>query len=221
MKKVFIIAAAVLCLPFTSGESGAGSGCAIQSGFGTPGSFGTLAAGLGALLFIRFRRPRKPGDSAAPKEEKPNARSDAFLKDLKRADPTFDADDFRKKASNLFVRVQKAWKKRDLEPVRKYLAEDLFYGMANELEKAVAAGRVSHVGKVSVRETAITEAWQDMGLDYVTVRISVEATARTTDRDGNPTGEGAKTVAFTEYWTFVREVWPGDWLLTGIERERG
>jgi len=220
MKKVFIIAvAAAFCLPFTSGEAGAGFGCALQSGFGGPGLFDTLAAGLGALLFIRFRRPRKGSDPAPP--ERPNARSDPFLKDLKRADSAFDADDFRKKASNLFVRVQKAWKKRDLEPIRKYLAEDLFYGMANELEKAIAAGRVSHIEKVSVRETAITEAWQEEGLDYVTVRISVEATANTTDRDGSPSGEGPKTVAFTEYWTFVREVWLGDWKLTGIERERG
>lgn len=183
------------------------------------GLFEILATGLGVLLFIKFRRPRKGSGSAPP--EKPRARSDAFLKDLKRADSAFDADDFMEKASALFVRVQKAWKKRDLDPVRKYLAEDLFYGMANELEKAVAAGRVSHVEKVSVRETAITEAWQDMGFDYVTVRISVEATAKTTGRDGRPTGEGPKTVAFTEYWTFVREVWLGDWKLTGIELERG
>lgn len=196
---------------------------ATGGGFGGVGLFDILLIGLGVFLFIRFLRPRKAGngeaDKAAP-EQRPYQQTDAFLRDLKRADATFDAGEFRKKASDVFVKVQAAWKKRDLEPVKKYIAYDLFHGMANELEKAVAGGSVNHIEKVSVLDSGITEAWQEEGLDYVTVRITAEASALSTDRDGKPSGEGPKPVEFSEYWTFVREVLLQDWKLTAIQQER-
>ncbi|MBI5468458.1 MAG: TIM44-like domain-containing protein [Deltaproteobacteria bacterium] len=196
---------------------------ATSSGFGGVGLFDILLIGLGVFLFIRFLRPGKAGNGEAGKagpEQKPYQQTDAFLRDLKRADATFDAEEFRKKASDVFVKVQAAWKKRDLEPVKKYIAGDLFYGMAAELEKAVAGGSVNHIEKVSVRDSGIAENWQEEGLDYVTVRFTVEASALSTDRDGNAVGDGPKPVAFSEYWTFVREVLLQDWKLTAIQQER-
>lgn len=196
---------------------------ATGGGFGGVGLFDILLIGLGVFLLIKFLRPRKAANVEAGKagpEQEPYQQTDAFVGDLKRADSTFDAGEFRKKASDLFVTVQAAWKKRDLEPVKKHITGDLFYGMANELEKAVAGGSVNHIEKVSVRDSGITEAWQEEGLDYVTVRFTVEASALSTDRDGSPAGEGPKPVEFSEYWTFVREVWLQDWKLTAIQQER-
>lgn len=182
-----------------------------------------LAAGFGALLFIRFfRGGREKGKGGAEKPASgPQGHTDPFLGTLKRADEGFDTEKFCKMAADLFVRVQSAWKRRDLERVKKHLTEDLFQGMTNELEKAVARGSVNHIEDITVRAPAITGAWQDEGLDFATVRITVDATALTTGRDGLPLGEAPKKVSFTEHWTFVREAWMGDWRLTAIGRERG
>ncbi len=190
---------------------------------GTGPTFAALAAGTGALLFLGFfRGGRRGGKGGAEKPESgPHGHTDPFLGTLKRADEGFDPEKFCKMAADLFVRVQSAWKRRDLERVRKHLTEDLFQGMANELEKAVARGSVSHIEDITVRAPVITGAWQDEGLDFATVRITVDATAVTTGRDGRPLGEAPKKVSFTEHWTFVREAWMGDWRLTAIGRERG
>ena len=190
---------------------------------GTGPTVPALAAGFGALLFIGFfRGGRKGGKGGAEKPASgPQGHTDPFLGTLKRADEGFDTEKFCKMAAGLFVRVQSAWERRDLERVRKHLTEDLFQGMANELEKAVARGSVNHIEDITVRAPVITGAWQDEGLDFATVRITVDAIAVTTGRDGRPLGEAPKKVSFTEYWTFVREAWMGDWRLTAIGREQG
>lgn len=182
-----------------------------------------LAAGTGALLFIRFFRGGRKGEKGGAEKPDygPEGHADPFLGTLKRADEGFDPGKFCRMAADLFVKVQSAWKRRDLERVRKRLTEDLFQGMAMELEKAVARGSVNHIEDITVRAPAITGAWQDEGLDFATVRITVDATALTTGRDGRPTNEAPKKVSFTEYWTFVREAWMGDWRLTAIGREQG
>ncbi|MBI5588687.1 MAG: Tim44 domain-containing protein [Deltaproteobacteria bacterium] len=198
---------------------------ATTGGFGGVGLFDILLIGLGVFLLIRFLRPKRSAEPyraergcEAADAPRPQV-SDDFLKDLKRVDTAFDPEGFKKEASDLFVKVQAAWKKRDLGPVNKHLTDDIFHGMTNELEKAAREGSLSHLEKIDVKGVQITEAWQEEGLDFVTVRITAEALTHSTDASGNETGGGPLPVSFSEYWTFVREVWLKDWKLTAIQQE--
>lgn len=198
---------------------------ATAPGTGGFGLLEFLLAGLGILLIVRFLRRKKEtfadraGEISPAQALTPERRGDDFLKDLKRADTNFDPEAFRKEASDVFIKVQDAWKNRDLAPVEKKLTPDLFYGMKRELERMTGEGSVSHIEKIHIKDASITEAWQEEGLDYVTVRISVEALSRTTDAAGSTIGEGKTQAAFSEYWTFVREIWLGGWKLTAIQQE--
>lgn len=199
---------------------------ATSAGFGGVGLFDILLIGLGIFLLIRFLRPKRSaepymaqGGGEAVYAPGPQT-ADDFLKDLKRTDTTFDPRGFKEEASDVFVNVQAAWKKRDLGPVKKHLADDIFYGMTNELERVIGEGSVNHLEAVDVKDVEITEAWQEEGLDFVTVRITAEAESRSTDRSGNSIGSGPTPVSFSEYWTFVREVWLKGWKLTAIQQEQ-
>ena len=76
------------------------------------------------------------------------------------------------------------------------------------------------VENIAVRSTDVTEAWQEAGHDYVTVRFLASLLDFTTDDSGSQVLEGSRTepVKFEEYWTFVRPVGPNAFRLSAIQQ---
>ena len=66
----------------------------------------------------------------------------------------------------------------------------------------------------------LTEAWQEGGQDYVTVRFLASLLDYTVEEASGQVVEGSRSepVKFEEYWTFARPVGPNPWRLSAIQQ---
>jgi predicted lipid-binding transport protein (Tim44 family) len=71
-----------------------------------------------------------------------------------------------------------------------------------------------------VRSVDITEAWQEAGSDFITVRVFANLLDYNVDEITGQVVEGSKTdqVKFEEYWTFTRSVGNNPWQLSAINQ---
>ena len=84
---------------------------------------------------------------------------------------------------------------------------------------ALSVGRY-HDGEIAVRSVDPTEAWQESGRDYITVRFYANLLDYTVDEKSGEVVSGSKTdpVKFEEYWTFTRAVGNNPWQLSAIQQ---
>lgn len=204
-----------------------------------------LFAGLAYFAFSFFRRRQAataapagyadPGSVPAWRPE-PTSRSTAVLdapaassadtdlargvSHIRQMDPTFDPARFGEPASDIFFRVQGAWMARDMANVRDLLTPQMLATMQGQCDQLRTQRRVNRLENVAVRSVEVTEAWQESGQDFVTVRYLASLLDYTTDESGAQLLEGSRTepVKFEEYWTFTRPVGAGAWRLSAIQQ---
>jgi predicted lipid-binding transport protein (Tim44 family) len=142
------------------------------------------------------------------------------LSHVRQMDPSFDPARFTEPASDIFFRVQAAWMARDMGGVRPVLTEEMWASMQAQVDHLRAQRRVNRLENIAVRGVDVTEAWQEGGQDFVTVRYLASLLDFTTDESGAQVVEGSRMepVKFEEYWTFTRPVGPGAWRLSAIQQ---
>jgi predicted lipid-binding transport protein (Tim44 family) len=198
-----------------------------------------LIGGLlyGAFVYMRRRQqpaPANPYGYAPPQEaETPSwqyaatAPLAAIGSDLERGirhihqmDSAFDPVRFPETASDIFFQVQGAWMGRDLEPVRHLMTPEMYEQMHKECDRLRVARHINHLEHLAVRSTEVTEAWQESGQDFVTVRFLASLLDYTVEESSNQLVAGSRTepVKFEEYWTFTRPVGPNLWQLSAIQQ---
>jgi len=219
----------------------------IGGGFG--GGFGLMEiliiAGLAyaALSYARRRRETVPAgpqgyatsEGAAPTPWRPESPFpatatlpgpeapsdlDRGVAHLRQMDGAFDSARFADTASDFFFKVQAAWMARDMGAVRDRLTPEMRATLQQECDQLRAAHRVNRLENIAVRTVEVTEAWQEEGQDFVTVRFLANLLDYTTDETGAQVLEGSQTepVKFEEYWTFVRPVGPNPWRVGAIQQ---
>jgi predicted lipid-binding transport protein (Tim44 family) len=193
-----------------------------------------------AISFLRRRQsaPAVPAGYADPGEppaswrpepapstavlDAPSADTDLArgVSHIRQMDPRFDPARFTEPASDIFFRVQAAWMARDMDGVRPVLTEEMGASMQAQCDQLKAQRRVNRLESIAVRAVDVTEAWQESGRDFVTVRFLASLLDFTTDESGAQVVEGSRTepVKFEEYWTFTRPVGPGAWRLSAIQQ---
>lgn len=135
-------------------------------------------------------------------------------------DAAFDPARFTETATDLFLRVQAAWGARDLSLVRAQLTEEMATTFETDLNRLRTLHRVNRLERVSVQSAELTEAWQEYGRDFATVRVRATALDYTLDETTGAVVEGSQTAptSFEEYWTFARPVGPSPWRLSAIQQ---
>lgn len=216
-------------------------------GGGLFGGIGLLEIVLiGGLLYFAFaymRRRQQPVPASpygyAPPQgvETPSWQSDARysatatlattesdlergLRHIRQMDSDFDPARFTETASDIFCNVQAAWMARDMAPVRHLMTPEMYEQMHKDCERMRRERRINRLENITVRSTAVTEAWQESGQDFVTVRFLASLLDYTVDESSNQVVEGSRTepVKFEEYWTFTRPVGPNPWQLSAIQQ---
>jgi len=141
------------------------------------------------------------------------------LAHLRQMDSSFDENRFKETAQDIFFRVQGAWTRRDLSPVVELLTPEMQVIFRQQIDELKAAGTINRLENIAIREVDITEAWQEEGKDYLTVRFLASLLDYTTDETGKViAGSDVEPVKFEEYWTFSRPVGPGPWKLSAIQQ---
>ncbi len=224
---------------------GLGFGAGYGGGFG--GGFGLfdllLLAGIGYLIYRMVRRSREtqeatatsyygrlPGDSygatsasaataEAPALSGPNG-LELGVAHIRQMDPRFDEVGFKEWCNDTFFRIQAAWMRRDVEKIRPVLTEEMQGEFRKQIEDLRAKRHMNKLENIAVRAVEMTEAWQEQGRDYVTVRFLANLLDYTVDEDSGKivSGSDAEPVKFEEFWTFVRPVGPNPWRLSAINQ---
>jgi predicted lipid-binding transport protein (Tim44 family) len=79
---------------------------------------------------------------------------------------------------------------------------------------------VDRLENLAVRSTEVTEAWEENGQDFVTVRFWPACWITRSRKGSKRMLEGSSTipVKFEEYWTLTRPVGPYPWKLSAIQQ---
>lgn len=211
---------------------------------GPGGGFGLfdllLLVGIGYLIFYIVRRSRATqeapatsyysgapaetyGAPAATAEQPPLFGSEdreRGLAHIRQMDPRFDEAAFREWCTDTFFRIQASWMRRDLEALRPLLTEEMQEVFRKQMEEAKAKGQTNKLENITVRSVELTEAWQEKGLDYTTVRFLANLLDYTVEDGTGKVVSGSTTepVKFEEFWTWVRPVGPNPWRLSAINQ---
>jgi len=202
-----------------------------------------LLGGLAALALVFFQRRQQrsltyagtPGGTEwAPAEPAPAGPAlgrvgppDRDLEDLARGlagirmmDPGFTPVRFATAARDLFVRLQVAWSGRALAAIRPELTDELGASLETDLERLRAQHRTNRLEQLQVESAEPTEAWQELGQEFVTIRFRARAVDYTVDDATGAVVEGSPTAptSFEEFWTFTRPVGPNAWRLSAIQQ---
>ncbi len=139
---------------------------------------------------------------------------------IRQMDARFDEAAFRELCTDNFFKIQAGWMNRDVEPIQNLLTVEMQNEFRKELSRLQAEGKINRLENIAVRSVDITEAWQETGQDYITVRYTANLLDYTLDERTGQVVEGSKTdpVKFQEYWTWTRSVGPNSWRLSAINQ---
>ena len=139
---------------------------------------------------------------------------------IRQMDASFDEQRFKDTAMDHFFKVQGAWMGRDLAPVRALLTDEIATEFQKDLDEQKRQGQINRLENIAVRSVDVTEAWQERGQDYLTVRVYANLLDYTLDERTGQVVSGSKTdpVKFEEYWTFTRPVGANPWKLSAINQ---
>jgi predicted lipid-binding transport protein (Tim44 family) len=145
---------------------------------------------------------------------------DRGVANIRQMDATFDPSRFADTASDIFFKVQAAWMNRDMGQATAVLTPAMAEILQKDCDRLRTQGRVNRLDNIAVRSVAVTEAWQESGLDYVTTHFLASLLDYTLDERSGQVVEGSRTepVKFEEYWTFVRPVGQNAWRLSAIQQ---
>lgn len=145
---------------------------------------------------------------------------DRGLGHLRRMDPGFDEAAFRELCTDRFFQIQAGWMRRDLDTLRPLLTEEMQGVFGAQIEAAKAKRQINKLENITVRSVELTEAWQEQGQDYITVRLLANLLDYTVDETTGiiVTGSDATPVKFEEFWTWVRPVGRNAWRLGAINQ---
>jgi len=154
---------------------------------------------------------------AAPEEEQDLARGVANIRQF---DPAFDEGGFQDMCMDTFFKIQGAWANRDMSSVKSLLTDEMYRLLQADAEKLRAQKKINRLENIAVRSVDLTEAWQESGSDFITVRVYANLLDYNVDETTGQVVEGSKTepVKFEEYWTFTRPVGSTPWQLSAINQ---
>jgi predicted lipid-binding transport protein (Tim44 family) len=141
------------------------------------------------------------------------------LHHIRQMDPSFDEARFSDLCMDNFFKIQGAWINRDMTLVRNILTQEMHGILQRDSDKLKAEKKINKLDNIAVRSVDITEAWQEGGTDFITVRI-VASLLDYTESEGGDLLSGSKSepVKFEEYWTFARSVGSSNWQLSAINQ---
>ena len=180
----------------------------------------TSYSGSGAAALPASPPPVQPVSDQPPEELAERDREQG-LGHIRQFDPSFDEAKFQELGMDIFFKIQGAWANRDLSPVRPLLTEEMFRTLQEDAEHLKEAKKINRLENTAVRSVDITEAWQESGADYITVRILASMLDYNVDENSGQVVEGSKSepVKFEEYWTFSRPVGDHPWQLSAIQQK--
>jgi predicted lipid-binding transport protein (Tim44 family) len=134
-------------------------------------------------------------------------------------DPSFDEARFSDLCMDNFFKIQGAWINRDMTLIRNILTQEMVGILQRDADKLKAEKKINKLDNIAVRSVEITEAWEEGGTDFITVRIVASILDYTESESGDLlSGSKTEPIKFEEYWTFARSIGSNNWQLSAINQ---
>lgn len=140
---------------------------------------------------------------------------------IRKEDPNFTAPDFISFVKQVYVDIQDAWAKRDLEPVRAVLHQNLYQQTQRQIQKKIEDGIVNHLERISVNTAYLTSYRRDAEYEYLGVYL---AASMIDYQVKEATGEvilGDKTTRWNMYYKMIFMRSAGSKTRSAKEKEEG
>jgi len=165
-----------------------------------------------------------PGSNAPPIQDIPPAsgyEGGGGLDAIRQMDYQFDERRFKDSVLDHFFQIQGAWAGRDMSGVRNLLTDEVCKTIQQDAETLRAKKRINKLDNIAVRSVDITEAWQEGGQDFITVKFYANLLDYTIDEASGEVVSGSRTepVKFVEFWTFTRPTGNNPWRLSAVNQE--
>jgi predicted lipid-binding transport protein (Tim44 family) len=172
----------------------------------------------GATTIPASWQPAEPAPISLPEYD-----VNAALEPIQRTDPAFNEAAFKETAQDVFFKLQGAWMRQDPPLLKDLTTPELGTILEKDLQDLKAKGQINRLENIAIRQVEISEAWQEQGLDYITVGFLANLLDYTVDANTNLVlaGSDKEPVKFEEYWTFVRSSGSGPWKLSAITQAEG
>jgi predicted lipid-binding transport protein (Tim44 family) len=146
---------------------------------------------------------RQPEPQPAGKAE---PAMDAATAAIRRADPSFDPDQFVEGAKMAFEMIVTAFAKGDEKTLEPLLAPNVYESFAADIRRRREAGETRETTVAGIRQARIDQARLEGREARVTVLIVSEQINVTRDREGNVIDGDPKAVeTVSDLWTFARD----------------
>ncbi len=141
------------------------------------------------------------------------------LRQIRQMDPSFDEARFSDLCMDNFFKIQGAWINRNMTLIRNILTQEMLGILQRDADKLKAEKKINKLDNIAVRSVEITEAWEEGGTDFITVRIVASILDYTESESGDLlSGSKTEPVKFEEYWTFARSIGSNNWQLSAINQ---
>ena len=230
-------------LLFGSLFGGRGASAGMGGGGGGIGLFDILLlAGIAYLIYWYIKKKRREAAAEGPYQStsqtvqmpytyppaydtpQPQEQGDRDLEQglayIRQMDTSFDEARFQDQCMDTFFKIQGAYANRDMSTVSNLLTAEMYQILQGDADKLKADHQINRLENIAVRSVDITEAWQESGQDFITVRVYANLLDYTEDEASGQVLSGSKTdpVKFEEYWTFTRQVGNNPWQLSAIQQ---
>lgn len=101
-------------------------------------------------------------------------RTDEIIAILKKKDENFSANDFITYVKKVYIDIQDAWSKRDLEPVRSVLHPNLYEQTQKQIQKKIDAKIINYLERISVNTAYLSGYRRDDDYEYLTVYLTAQ-----------------------------------------------
>lgn len=184
---------------------------AYYSGGAAPGQEGNYDAYQGGYSNTGWSAPEAPAG---------HGELERGFEAIRSYDQSFDPERFKETAQDLFFRIQAGWTNRSLDGIGNILTDEMSALFLAEFETMKQKGVINRLENIAVRKVEFSEAWQEMGKDYITVLFTANLLDYTVDAATRELVQGDKMnpVKFQEFWTFTRDVGSSRWQLSAINQ---
>lgn len=129
--------------------------------------------------------------------------ADSGIDHIRQMDSAFDEQTFKDQSMDAFFKIQGAWANRDMSPIRNMMTAEMYGIIQGDADDLKRKKQINRLDNIAVRKVEISEAWQEAGSDFITIRFTANLLDYTTDEATGEVISGSKTdpVKFEEFWT--------------------
>lgn len=156
------------------------------------------------IAFLARKKYRESSNLNTIQQVKSGFMSDSKKTTMLNQVGDFDERNFLDKASFAFNEVQKAWMKKNLGPVRKFMSDGVYQRFHVQMMMMDKLEQQNLIDHINLKETRIAYVEKEFPYDIIHVQYQAEISEKYVSQKFSRLNQSYKE-SFIEFWTFIRK----------------